>query len=183
MQTEDCKQERVQFLEVHLLYSSFFATGGKHMSEFLLSPVAIWLALMIIFIVVEIITVGLTSIWFAGGAFASLILALAGWNPVIQIVLFFAVSFVLLFFTKPFVLKYVKPHNVKTNYEEMIGKEVRVTTRIDNREGTGTAVFNGQEWTARSMVYDLVIEAGTMVQVAEIKGVTLYVHSKMQEER
>ena len=87
------------------------------MSEFLLSPVAIWLALMIIFIVVEIITVGLTSIWFAGGAFASLILALAGWNPVIQIVLFFAVSFVLLFFTKPFVLKYVKPHNVKTNYE------------------------------------------------------------------
>ena len=80
-------------------------------------------------------------------------------------------------------LKYVKPHNVKTNYEEMIGKEVRVTTRIDNREGTGTAVFNGQEWTARSMVYDLVIEAGTMVQVAEIKGVTLYVHSKMQEER
>lgn len=145
------------------------------MPEILLSPVFLWLALMIIFIIAEIITVGLTSIWFAGGALAALIFAMAGWNAVLQVVLFFAVSFVLLFFTKPFVLKYVKPHNVKTNYEEIIGKEVLVTARIDNREGTGTAVVNGQEWTARSTADDIVIEAGTTARVVEIKGVKLYV--------
>ncbi|MDE7310042.1 MAG: NfeD family protein [Eubacterium sp.] len=147
------------------------------MPEFLLSPIFLWLALMVIFIIVEIITVGLTSIWFAGGALVSLISALVGWNVMIQVILFFAVSFVLLFCTRPFALKYVKPHNVKTNYEEMIGKEVRVTERIDNRNGTGTAVCNGQEWTARSAADGHVIEAGTTAQVVEIKGVKLYVKS------
>lgn len=148
------------------------------MREFLLSPIFIWLALMIVCIVVEIITVGLTSIWFAGGAFAALLSALCGLSPVIQTIIFLAVSFVLLFFTRPFALKYVKPHNVKTNYEEVIGKDVLVSERIDNREGTGTAVFNGQEWTARSTDDRITIEAGTTAQVAEIKGVKLYVKSR-----
>ena len=150
------------------------------MREFMLSPIFIWLALMIIFIIAEIITVGLTSIWFAGGALAALLAALLGMTPLIQMILFLAVSFVLLFFTRPFALKYVKPHNVKTNYEEIIGKDVMVSERIDNREGTGTAVFNGQEWTARSTDDDKMIEAGTTAQVAEIRGVKLYVRYRPQ---
>lgn len=87
------------------------------MNEFFTSPVFILLALMIVFIVVEIVTVGLTSIWFAGGALAALLCALTGLGLVIQIPVFFVVSFVMLFYTRPFALKYVKPHNVKTNYE------------------------------------------------------------------
>ncbi len=145
------------------------------MKEFIVSPVFLWLALMVIFIVAEIITVGLTSIWFAGGALVALLSGMAGFPPLGQIVLFFVVSFALLFFTRPFALKYVKPHNVKTNYEELIGKQVRVTSRIDNREGTGTAVFNGQEWSARSIKDEAVIEAGQIATVVEIKGVKLYV--------
>lgn len=38
----------------------------------------IWIALIIIFAVVEIITVGLTSIWFAGGAVVALLVDAAG---------------------------------------------------------------------------------------------------------
>ncbi len=148
------------------------------MQEFFTSPVFIWLALMVVFIVVEIITVGLTSIWFAGGALAALLAALTGLGIVVQIVIFFGVSFVLLFYTRPFALKYVKPHNVKTNYEEIIGKEVLVTERIDNKEETGKAVFNGMEWTARSTEERSVMEAGEMAQVVEIKGVKLYVKCK-----
>lgn len=148
------------------------------MQEFFTSPVFIWLALMVVFIVVEIITVGLTSIWFAGGALAALLAALTGLGIVVQIVIFFGVSFVLLFYTRPFALKYVKPHNVKTNYEEIIGKEVLVTERIDNKEETGKAVFNGMEWTARSTEEQSVMEAGEMAQVVEIKGVKLYVKCK-----
>lgn len=145
------------------------------MFEFLLTPVFLWLAFMVIFLAAEIITVGLTSIWFAGGALAALLAAMAGISPVVQIILFLAVSITLLIFTRPFALKYVKPHNVKTNYEELIGKEVQVTQRIDNREGTGKAVFNGQEWTARSMTDETVMEAGTIAHVAEIRGVKLLV--------
>lgn len=148
------------------------------MQEFFTSPVFIWLALMVVFIVVEIITVGLTSIWFAGGALVALLAALTGLGIALQIVIFFGVSLILLFYTRPFVLKYVKPHNVKTNYEEIIGKEVLVTERIDNKEETGKAVFNGMEWTARSTEEQSVMEAGEMAQVVEIKGVKLYVKCK-----
>ncbi len=145
------------------------------MVSFFVSPVFIWLALMALFIIVEIITVGLTSIWFAGGALAALISSLAGISVFGQIVLFFAVSFALLMFTKPFVSKFVQPHTIKTNYEDVVGKEVLVTARINNREGTGTAIFNGQEWTARSVDDSKIIEAGQTAYVEFIKGVKLYV--------
>ena len=148
------------------------------MIDFMLSPVFIWLVLMCIFIIVEIITVGLTSIWFAGGALAALLSAIVGMPQIVQIILFFAVSFIFIFFTRPFALKFVKPHNIKTNYEEIIGKEVQVTDRIDNRAGTGTAVCNGQEWTARSMEDDIIIEVGESVQVIDIRGVQLFVRPK-----
>ena len=148
------------------------------MIDFMLSPVFICLVLMCIFIIVEIITVGLTSIWFAGGALAALLSAIVGMPQIVQIILFFAVSFIFIFFTRPFALKFVKPHNIKTNYEEIIGKEVQVTDRIDNRAGTGTAVCNGQEWTARSMEDDIIIEVGESVQVIDIRGVKLFVRPK-----
>ena len=148
------------------------------MKELMSSPVFMWLALMCIFIVVEIITVGLTSIWFAGGSLAALISALINVPMVFQFVLFFAVSSVLIFFTRPFALKYVKPHNVKTNYEEIIGKNVLVTERINNTENKGKAVYNGLEWTARSTEDHTIIEAGETVLVEEIKGVKLYVKCK-----
>ena len=38
----------------------------------------VWLALFVILLIVELLTVGLTSIWFAGGALAALVLELLG---------------------------------------------------------------------------------------------------------
>ena len=148
------------------------------MQEFFTSPVFIWLAFMIVFIVVEIITVGLTSIWFAGGALAALLAALTRLRIDLQNLNIIALTIIQLFYTRPFALKYVKPHNVKTNYEEIIGKEVLVTERIDNKEETGKAVFNGMEWTARSIEEQSVMEAGEKAHVVEIKGVKLYVKCK-----
>ena len=130
--------------------------------------IIVWLALIIFFVVLEIATVGLTSIWLAGGSLAGLICAAFG-------MVFAAVSFVLLYFTRPWALKYLKPHLVKTNYEEAVGKNVCVTEQIDNIRGTGTAVMNGLEWTARSVDDEKTFEPGMIVMVKEIKGVTLYV--------
>lgn len=135
----------------------------------------IWIALIIIFAVVEIITVGLTSIWFAGGAVVALILNLLGCNEVVQVVAFLLVSIVLLCFTRPWAMKYVKPRLVRTNYEEAIGQNVCLTEAVDNQKGTGTAVLKGQEWTARAAVDGETFEAGEIVSVKEIHGVTLYV--------
>lgn len=135
----------------------------------------IWIALIIIFAVVEIITVGLTSIWFAGGAVAALLVDAAGLGPVWQFVAFVIVSVILLVFTRPWALKYMKPRLVKTNYEAAVDKNVCLTETVDNIKGTGTAVLNGQEWTARAYEDGKTFEAGAIVKVKEIRGVTLYV--------
>ena len=82
------------------------------MREIVSSPVIIWLAVMVLFLVIEIITVGLTSIWFAGGALAALVCALAGITPVLQAASFLAVSLVLVFYTRPFALRFVNPLRV-----------------------------------------------------------------------
>lgn len=137
--------------------------------------VILWIALIVIFALVEIITVGLTSIWFAGGALAALLCCALGLGIVWQIIVFVLVSVVLLIFTRPWALKYLKPRLVKTNYESAIEKNVCVTERIDNIKGTGAAVLNGQEWTARAYEEGKTFEAGEIVTVKEIRGVTMYV--------
>ena len=141
-----------------------------------------WLALFVILLIIEIITVGievgtmaLTTIWFAGGSMAALIVAAVGGPVWLQVILFLVVSFVLLFFTRPWAVKYLNPHKTRTNYEDAIGKTVRVTMKIDNIEETGTAVLNGQEWTARSNDDAVTIEADTTAEVVAISGVKLIV--------
>ena len=135
----------------------------------------LWIALMIVFVAVEIATVGLTAIWFAGGALVALLAQLLGLNIYWQIALFIVASAVLMIFTRPWVLKYFKPRLVKTNYETVVGEVVCLTETVDNIKGTGTAVYKGQEWTARAYENGKTFEAGTIVAVREIHGVTLYV--------
>ena len=90
----------------------------------------VWLGLLVIFLLIEMATVGLVTIWMAGGALAALILELAGLSFWWQIWAFRTVSFALLIFTRPFAVKYIYSHHEKTNYEEIIGKVVRITERV-----------------------------------------------------
>ena len=135
----------------------------------------IWIGLIILFVLVEIATVGLTSIWFAGGALISLILCLCGVGLGWQIGVFFVVSLVLVAFTRPWAMKYLKPHLIRTNYEQAIGENVCLTETVDNQRGTGTAVYKGQEWTARSADDAVTIQVGTHVRIKEVRGVKLIV--------
>ena len=136
---------------------------------------AIWMALVIIFLVVELVTVGLTTIWLAGGALVAFILAAVGADLWIQLVAFFVVSFVLIYFTRPFAVKYLNPRRTRTNSEELIGGIVKVTDRIDNRAAEGTALAKGLEWSARAVSDDMTIEKDTLVKVVRIEGVKLIV--------
>lgn len=136
---------------------------------------AMWMALVIIFLVVELITVGLTTIWLAGGALVAFILAAAGAGLGWQLAAFFIVSFVLIYFTRPFALKYLNPRRARTNSEGLIGEIVKITGRIDNRAAEGTALAKGQEWSARAISDDMIIEKDTLVKVVRIEGVKLIV--------
>lgn len=133
----------------------------------------VWLALLLVTIVIELITVGLTSIWIAGGALAALVLCLCGCHPALQIVVFFGVTFVLLYFTRPWAKKYLEGRKVATNYEECIGKEVRVVEEVNNRLDSGKVLYNGMEWTARAQDDEEIFQPEETAVVAEIRGVKM----------
>lgn len=141
----------------------------------------IWLALVIVLIVIEIFTVGLTTIWFAGGALAAIVINLLGLGMVWQIIVFLVVSGVLLFFTRPWALKYINSNRVKTNYEGVIGKVIRITETVDNMNQTGKAVVNGQEWSVRSEKDKVILGEGTLAKVVNIEGVKLIVRVYEEE--
>lgn len=134
-----------------------------------------WLVLTILCVVVEIATVGLVSIWFAGGALIACFLAIAEIHVIIQWSVFLLVSLALVIFTRPLAERSLNKNRTKTNYEGIIGKVVRVTERIDNINETGTALVNGQEWTARAESDNIVFEQGEVAQVVNIAGVKLIV--------
>lgn len=143
--------------------------------------VLIWLGLLILFLVIEIATVGLTTIWMAGGALVALFLELAGLNIGWQIGAFLVISFVLLVFTRPFAMKYINSHHEKTNYEGIIGKVVRITEKVDNLQETGTAIVNGLEWMTRTEKDGETLNPGDLAKVVRISGVKLIVR-KYEEE-
>ena len=136
-----------------------------------------WLAVFVLLIVIELATMGLTTIWFAGGAVAGFIASMLGANVVIQAVVFFVVSIVLLIFTRPFAVRYINSNKTKTNIDGLIGQEALVLEEINNFRETGCARVEGKEWTARS-VDDTVIPADTVVIVERIEGVKLIVKTK-----
>ena len=142
----------------------------------------VWLAVFVVCIGLEAASMALTSIWFAGGALIACVLSIAGVNLYIQLAVFVVVSFLLLYSTRPLALRYINQKTVRTNVDALVGKKARVTAEIDNDEARGTAMVSGQEWTARS-ADGRTIGAGTLVTVAEIRGVKAIVREKTEINR
>lgn len=140
-----------------------------------MEQIIFWLVLLIVLLVVEMATLGLTTIWFAGGAFVAIIAALLNAPILVQIILFFLVSVILLVFTRPIAVKYFNRDRVRTNVESIVGRQGIVTGEINNLLGQGQVVINGQEWSARNADDGSVIPAGAVVTVVAVSGVKLMV--------
>ena len=140
----------------------------------------VWLGLLILFCVGEAVTVGLTSIWFAGGALAGLITALLGGPLWLQVILFLAVTVLCLIAVRPLAKKYLQPGYQPTNADRVIGAEAVVTEEIHNLKAQGAVTVSGMVWSARS-IDEEPIPVGTIVRVERIEGVKLFV-SKVKEE-
>lgn len=137
----------------------------------------VWLVLLCVLLLIEVITLGLTTIWFAAGALVAFLVSLIGIALPIQIALFTVVSLVLLFFTRPIAVKYLNKDRVATNSDRYVGFEAKVIETIDNLNDKGQVMIAGQEWTARSLD-DKIIEQGAIVIVKEIRGVKAIVDLK-----
>ena len=134
----------------------------------------IWLALFVVFLIVEAATVGLASIWFAAGALVALICTAFGGTVWLQVGLFVVVSGVTLFFTRPLAKKYLNPNRKATNADMVLTKVGTVTEAIDNIAGTGTVSVGGKLWSARSLTGE-VLDKGSYVRADHIEGVKLIV--------
>ena len=140
----------------------------------------VWLVLLLAFAAGEAVSVGLTSIWFAAGALAALIVALLGGGWILQVVLFFVVSILCLLAVRPLAKKHLNNKIQPTNADRVIGAEALVTEDIDNVKGTGAVIVGGLAWTARSNS-ETPISAGTRVRVLRIEGVKVYVEELKEE--
>ena len=132
--------------------------------------VIVWLVLLVVFLVAEAATVTITSLWFAAGALVALIAGTLGAKFWVQVVLFLAVSALLLIALRPIIKKHFTPKLTPTNVDAIIGSRGYVTSDIDNMAATGTVKLGAMEWTARS-ADGKVIPAGTLIQVERIEGV------------
>lgn len=144
-----------------------------------ISATAFWIIAMVAFLIVEAVTVGLASIWFAVGSLAAMFCAMFGAQIWLQVVVFLIVSAAALYFTRPLVKKYINEKKQPTNADMSIGKECRVTETVNNIAGTGAVYIDGKTWTARSE-NDEIIPEGELVRALRIEGVKLIV-SKTDE--
>jgi membrane protein implicated in regulation of membrane protease activity len=138
----------------------------------------VWLIIIIVLLIIEIATMGLTTVWFVGGgifAFTASQMG-AGWG--VQFILFTVVSLFLLVFARPIAVRFMSKKGIKTNVDALIGQTAVVVSEVNNVKGEGTAMLNGLEWTARSEQESVVIPAGTVVEVLQIQGVKLIVQEK-----
>lgn len=133
-----------------------------------------WMGAAAVLVLIEILTLGLTSIWFAGGAVLAAAAAFLGAPLLLQMVIFVAVSCLLFFFTRPLAQKYMNSSVEKTNVEAMIGQHGIVKEAINNQHGKGLVYVNGMDWTARSMDGEKIPEDVEVV-IHKIQGVKLIV--------
>ena len=134
----------------------------------------VWLGLMVVFLAAEAATVSLVSLWFAAGALAAMVTALAGGSLVFQMTVFLLVSVVMLTALRPLVRKYLTPKLTSTNVDSVIGSVGIVTETIDNISASGQVKLNAMVWTARS-TSGAPIQPGTQVKVDRIEGVKVFV--------
>lgn len=140
-----------------------------------------WLILFVILLIIEILTMGLTTIWFAGGALVAFLGGVIGFNLTVQVVAFLVVSIILLVLTRPWAVRYFNRERQKTNAESLIGEQALVTEDIDTLQAKGHVTIRGMEWSARTDEPEGKIAKDTIVVVEGIQGVKLIVRVKEDE--
>jgi membrane protein implicated in regulation of membrane protease activity len=134
----------------------------------------VWLVLLVVFLMVEGVTVTLVSSWFAAGALVALIASLLSAPIWLQVTLFLLVSCIALSMLRPLLRKFITPKVVKTNVDAIVGTQGLVTASIDNVTASGQVKLGAMEWSARSTSGEK-IEVGTLVKVDRIEGVKAFV--------
>lgn len=133
----------------------------------------IWMAVVVMALLLEAITMGLVSIWFVPGALVALTLSLVPMALHWQVIAFAGISAITLVLGLT-----IKRKKIKTNVDSVIGKTAVIIEEVNNVEGRGAAKLNGQVWTARSGHPDEILVPGDHVMVLAVEGVKLICSKK-----
>ena len=131
----------------------------------------IWLALLVLSVILEALTVKILFAIFVPSSLAAMVLAFCDVSPWIQLVVFVGLA-VAGFFLRPLAKRFLpvkeaEPYTV----EAAIGTRSVVVERLDNLAGRGAITVFGMEWAARTVSDEVVLEAGTEVEIIAVEGV------------
>lgn len=146
------------------------------------SMVLMWTILAIVFSVLEGITLGLTTIWFAMGSLAGMVMAMLGFGVPVQLTAFMVMALLTFAFIRPLAKKVLKVGDTKTNVDSLIGKKGIVHVAITPYK-VGQVKVNGQIWTSKAELDDASIPVGEEIEVLRVDGVKLIVRpSEIKED-
>lgn len=136
-----------------------------------------WIIAALILVVIEAITLGIATIWFAIGALAAFLVAQMGFGFTTQFIVFLLVSSVFLYYTRPVFQKMLKVGSARTNVDLLVGQSGIVLERIDPLHGKGQVKVGGQIWSAKSFDGQP-LEEKVEVEIVAVEGVKLVVTNK-----
>ena len=138
-----------------------------------------WGILLVIFIIAEMATAALVSIWFVAGALAALVVVTLEWNFLHQCYIFVGVSIFTFLATRPFV-RSLKIKKIPTNSDEIVGMEGIVLVGVNNLKAEGRVQVQGTDWAASSTSGQIIPEKA-VIRVDRLEGVTVFVTQKSVE--
>jgi membrane protein implicated in regulation of membrane protease activity len=132
-----------------------------------------WILVAIICGAIEIFTVGFWFLWLAIAAVAVALLVQFGILPTleIQLLVFAIFTLLLIVFTRPLIMKFVKSNDTVSNVKALIGQHGVTITSIAPMQ-FGQVKVNGEIWTA---VSEEELEENTRIEIMGIDGVKLLV--------
>ena len=136
----------------------------------------IWLAIAIILLIVEMLTVNLLTIWFSVSALIMCPISLLNLPIYLQIIIFVVLSIALMIPLKKVYEQKIKPQNIlKDNLtDKLVHQSGIVTMTIDNNKNEGQIIVGDVYWKAISLNND-VIEKDSKVSILKIENLCAYV--------
>lgn len=137
----------------------------------------VWLGVALVMGIVEVVSLGLITMWFVVGALVAFVANLVGVDVLVQIVVFLVVSVVCLIVLRPVFVKY--RDRGKREEPTVIGLTAIVVEGIDNDRLVGRVKTpDHMSWAARS-ADGRPIPAGQNVVVVGQESVKLVVERKL----
>ena len=136
----------------------------------------IWLAVSILFLIIEMLGPNLVTIWFSIAAFIMSPLSLLNWPIVVQIGIFIVLSVAMMVPLKKIYEAKIKPKNIlKDNLKDKMQFQTGIVTKtIDNGKNEGQIVIGDIHWNAKSLENEI-IEKDAKVFVEKIENMQAYV--------